>query len=193
MNNQSAFLASVQIGFIAFTSGTGQDRSANVGPVWSALNFFSFSSLFLDAFSAFFSLLFAQQLSQRLDVCHSLMDDKKAFDIKSAHFGMLIKNKKATEARDFFAEHNLSESMEALIDKLKSIRNNEALHRPIFGERVVIATILASILFFAVGLVIFIRITQPKDVWLSTVVVSSVAAFALIVNDIQSRFKGVPL
>lgn len=120
------------------------------------------------------------------------MDDKKAFDLKVAHFGTLVKNKKTTEATEFSDEHNLSESMEDFIDKLKKIRNNESLSQPIAGERVVIATILASILFFAVGLIIFIRITQPKNVWLSIIVVSSIAAASLIYNDINSRFRGMP-
>lgn len=120
------------------------------------------------------------------------MDDKKAFDIKAAHFGTLVKNGKLPEATEFFQRHTLSDSMDRFTDKLKIIRNDESLGQPITGERVVIATILASILFFAVGLVIFIRITQPRDVWLPTVVVSSVTAFALIYNDLQSRFKGVP-
>ncbi|KAJ3537808.1 hypothetical protein NMY22_g5440 [Coprinellus aureogranulatus] len=79
VSRQSAFLSSVQIGFISFTAlGTSSDRSVNVGPLWVALNFFSFLSLFLDTFSAFFCLLLANQLFKRLDACNSLKDEERS-------------------------------------------------------------------------------------------------------------------
>ncbi|KAJ3528276.1 hypothetical protein NMY22_g9478 [Coprinellus aureogranulatus] len=186
----SAFLASVQIGFIAFTAGTAEDRSANIGPVWSALNFFSYSSLFLDTLSAFFSLLFAQSLAQRLDACRSFQEQKKEYDVKVARFGTLFRDTKM-EALQFFKDHKLY-AMHCFIAQLRNVRTEESLHLPLVQERVVVGTILSSILSFAIGVLIFIVHTQPRNVWVATVVFSFAASILLIYNNSRASFNGIP-
>ncbi|KAJ3511880.1 hypothetical protein NMY22_g15504 [Coprinellus aureogranulatus] len=160
------------------------------GPLWTALNFFSFFSLFLDTFSAFFCLLFTGQLSKRLDACHSLTDAKGILESKIKHFATLRKNGKQPEADQFFADSQIAPEMSAFVASLRQIRQDKVLYHPVTGERVVKATILLSIISFVAALTLFIRETQERLVWLTTLPISTGVAFLLIVNEYESRFRG---
>ncbi|KAJ3539576.1 hypothetical protein NMY22_g4676 [Coprinellus aureogranulatus] len=183
----SAFLSNVQIGFIAFTAGAPLGEGERTGPIWVSMNFFSFLSLFLDTFSAFFCLLFADELSKRLNACNSLRESKSYIDFNIARFATLTENGKQTEATKLF-NNDIKASADSFVTDIRQIRRGRLLDHPNKEEHVVKGAILLSMLSFSLAFTLYIRETQAPLVWKTTLPVAASIAFLLIVNWWRSRF-----
>jgi hypothetical protein len=193
---KATFLAAVQIGFIAFTAGVNAYPSSTIQRV---IDIFSFCAVSFDALGALSALTTAQTLLKVYSQADQFMQDKSYVEERMYESLFHLQTPRAPEGgrgieqtmrvgeasrtteTDIETIRTLAGAVHAAVARLgvldhdlknHAIENNAALLIIIFG-----------VICFFVSLIAFIINSQPKVVWVPTVVVVAGTTTIVLINE----------
>jgi hypothetical protein len=190
----AAFLAAVQIGFIAFTAGVHDNPTSTVQRV---IDIFSFCAVSFDALGALSALTTAQSLLQvyfKSDQCMQYKSHiegrmhKVLSDLEQA-LGVGVEGEPSpTIGLHKEIEEKLNNVKKDVEKNFVQVgRLNHILENHAVGSNEALLIIILGVICFFVSLITFIINNQPKAVWVPTIVAVAITTSIVLRNENRSQ------